>query len=50
MEPFVKLGIFHQIAKPGSKLTNPNNLFVVTNDYWGLIIPPFSTLYNVVAE
>jgi hypothetical protein len=44
MKPFVKLGIFHQIAELGSKLTNPNNLFVVTNDYWGLIKLPFFTI------
>jgi len=50
MEPSIKLGIFHQIAELGSKLTNLDNLFVVTDDYWGLIKLPFFTLYNVIAK
>jgi len=32
MEPFDELNILHQIMKPSSKSTNPNNLFVVIND------------------
>jgi hypothetical protein len=41
MKPSIKLSIFHQIAELGSKLTNRDNLFVVTSDYWGLIKLPF---------
>ncbi len=34
MEPFDDLSILHQIMKPNSKSTNPNNLFAVINDYY----------------